>query len=473
VNSIKNIISCVVWSASILVAGCSSTSDNTSGDAAAEGSAQIDGSVDGASSADSSGDASLAIDGGDALAQSDAATDGAPGDGGPGYVVLDPAKFHKVTDAGKSIDLYTIKNTKGVFVELTNYGSRIEQIVVPDRNGKMGDVVLGYDNIDAVIGGQGSAGAFIGRYANRIAGGKFTLDAVQYTLTLNDGTRPNTLHGGTNGSRFRVFDAKPISDSSIEMDYTFQDMEEGFPGVLALKVVYTIDDMNQLTIDYSAAAGAKKTVGNFTAHPFFNLSGDLGSVALDHVVTINADSVLAIDMNLIPTGVLRPVAGTVMDFNTPKPIGQDISAMYDLLMLAGGYDNTYVVKQSAADGGVEAGVEAGAEAGLDAGAEAGSESGAPAGAAVFNAKIADPKSGRTVEFWSTEPAVQLFSGNGLAGMIPRDQGKGGAIFVKYSGIAIEPMHYPDSPNQPSFPTTVINANQTYTGKIVYKFGTQP
>jgi aldose 1-epimerase len=473
VNSTKNAIAHVVWMSSIFIAACTSSggsSGGSSGDASADGTVPLDGSSDGPTSSTDSGPSdsgssdSGASDSGSSdsgVDAADSATDGAPSDGGPTYVVLDPAKFHAVTDAGQTIDLYTIKNTKGVSVSLTNYGSRIEQIIVPDRNGRLGDVVLGYDSIAAVMGGEASAGAFIGRYANRIAGGTFTLNAVPYTLTINDGTRPNTIHGGTNGSRFRVFAAKPISQSSIEMDYTFQDMEEGFPGVLALKVVYSIDDMNQLTIDYSATAGAKDTVGNFTQHPFFNLSGDLGSVALDHVVTVNADRVLEINANLIPTGVIRPVAGTVMDFNTPKPIGQDITATYDLLTLAGGYDNTYVIKQSAADGGPEAGAEAGADAS------------GPASGPVFNARIFHPTSGRTVEIWSTEPSVQLYSGNGISGTAPKDQGIGGVIFVKHGGVAIEPMHYPDSPNEPSFPTTVISANQTYTGKIVYKFGTQP
>jgi aldose 1-epimerase len=202
-------------------------------------------------------------------------------------------------------------------------------------------------------------------------------------------------------------------------------------------------------------------VGNFTAHPFFNLSGNLGSLALNHVVTLNANSVLEINANLIPTGVLRPVAGTPMDFTTPKVIGLGIppadagaDAGYDLIELAGGYDNTFVINPGTGDGGADASAEAGA------------------GGLVFNARLYDPTSGRTLEIWSTEPAVQLYSGNGLAGQLPRDQGKGGAVFNKYGAIAVEPMHYPDSPNEPSFPTTTIPANTTYTGQIVYKFGTQ-
>jgi aldose 1-epimerase len=373
-----------------------------------------------------------------------------------------------MTDAGQTIGLYTIKNSKGMSVSLTNYGSKIEQILVPDRNGVFGDVVLGYDNIQAVMGGQASMGAFIGRYANRIAGvpdgggGQFTLNSVQYTLGQNDGVHPNTLHGGPHGSRFQIFTPTNISQSSIEMDFTFQQSVDSFPGSLVLKVVYTVDDANQLTVDYSATAGAMDTVGNFTQHPFFNLSGNISSNALDHVVTLNANSVLEINANLIPTGVLRPVSGTPMDFTTPKVIGSGLppadagaDAGYDLIELAGGYDNTFVINQGAGDGGADASAEAGA------------------GGPIFNARLYDPTSGRTLEIWSTEPSVQLYSANGLAGQIPRDQGKGGAIFNKYGAIAVEPMHYPDSPNEPSFPTTVIRANATYTGRIVYKFGTQP
>jgi aldose 1-epimerase len=451
---------CIVWLGSAFVAGCSSSSSNqaTTTDSGADSTSAVDSGSDAASN-DSGTDASSAT--------TDAATDGSSTDGGATYVVLDPAKFQEVTDAGQTIGLYTIKNSKGMSVSITNYGSKIEQILVPDRNGVFGDVVLGYDNIQAVMTGQASMGAFIGRYANRIAGtpdggGQFTLDGVQYTLGQNDGTRPNTLHGGPKGSRFQVFQPTNISQSSIEMDFTFQQNVDNFPGSLALKVVYTVDDTNQLTIAYSATAGAMDTVGNFTQHPFFNLSGNLSSPALGHVVTLNANSVLEINANLIPTGVVRPVAGTPMDFTTPKAIGLGIppadagaDAGYDLIELAGGYDNTFVINQGTGDGGADAAAEAGA------------------GAPIFNAKVYEPTSGRTLEIWSTEPSVQLFSANNLAGQIPRDQGKGGAIFNKYGAVAVEPMHYPDSPNEPSFPTTVIPANATYTGQIAYKFGTQP
>ncbi len=480
---------CLVCLGSAFVVGCSSSSSNpapTTDSGAESGSsstmdATADGPVTHPTLDGSVSDAT--VDG----SSSDATVDGSSSDGGTAYVALDAASFQEMTDAGQTTGLYTIKNSKGMSVSITNYGSRIEQILVPDRNGVFGDVVLGYDTIQTVMTGQPSMGAFIGRYANRIAGtldagGQFTLDGVEYSLGQNDGTHPNTIHGGPNGSRFQVFQPKNISDTSIEMDFTFQQSVDNFPGTLALKVVYTIDDTNQLTIAYTATAGSVDTVANFTQHPFFNLSGNIGSSALGHVVTLNADNVLEINANLIPTGVLRPVAGTPMDFTTPKVIGLGIppadagpDAAYDLIQLAGGYDNTFVVNRAASDGGADAAAadasgDATADASGDAGAAGDAETGF--GAPVFDAKLYEPTSGRTVEIWSTEPSVQLYSGNSLAGQIPRDQGKGGAVFNKYGAIAVEPMHYPNSPNEPSFPTTVVPANATYSGQILYKFGTQ-
>lgn len=358
------------------------------------------------------------------------------------YVALRPENFQKIVD-GKQCDLYTLENDVGSFVRLSNFGAKIVQFVVPDRAGEFGDVVLGYDSIDALISGQASMGAFMGRYANRIAGGKFSLDGTEYQLALNDGMRPNSVHGGVKGARVRVFDAVQLSRASVHMSYRFSDGEEGFPGTLLLSVVYSLHNDNALHIEYAATALDKKTVFNLTSHPFFNLSNQPGSAILDHELTIHADRVLEIDKNLIPTGVLRDVTGTPMDFRASKPMGRDLAASYDLLMLGGGYDHTFVLNKSA-------------EGRL-----------APA-AAVY-----EPTSGRELTVFSTEPGLQFFSGNGFAAQMPRDQGKGGVLYPLHAGFALEPMHYPDSPNKPTFPSTELRPGETYRGEIVFQLSLRP
>ena len=284
-------------------------------------------------------------------------------------------------------------------------------------------------------------GAFIGRYANRIGGGKFTLDGVEYKLAINDSTRPNTLHGGKKGSRFCVFDARQVSESTVEMAYTFMDGEEGFPGTLEVKALYSVTAKNELVIEYTATALDKKTVGSFTTHPFFNLSGQGGSSILDHIVTIKADKVLENNPYLVPTGSMRNVGGTPMDFRKPKAIGRDIEVDYDLLKAGPGYDHAWVFQKKP-------------------------------GKFAFMAKVVEPKSGRTLEVYSTEPGMQFYSGNFLEGKTPRDLGKNNDLYVLRSGFCMEPGHFPDSPNHPEFPSTVIEPGKPYRGKIVYKFGVQ-
>lgn len=364
----------------------------------------------------------------------------------PPYAELRAVDFQKDVD-GKKVDLYTIKNKKGMVVKITNYGARIEQILVPDRNGKLGDVAHGYETIDQVMGGQGSMGAFVGRYANRIGNGTFTLDGTEYKLAINDLSTPpapprqNTLHGGKKGSRFVVFDAKPLSDSSVQMTILFKDGEEGFPGDLPVRVVYSVTDNNELVVAYDAVAANKKTVANFTGHTFFNLSGDLGSSIEDHILTVNSDRVLEVSPALVPNGKLRDVEGTPMDFRKPKAIGKDIKADYDLLKAGNGYDNHYVLSMKQPS------------------------------ELAFNARIMDPKSGRVMEVWSTEPGIQVYSGNFLEGKVPRDLGKGSTVYPFRSAFCLEPSRFPDSPNHPGFPTTEVNPGEWYSGKIVYKFST--
>ncbi len=362
----------------------------------------------------------------------------------PPYVELRAVDFQKEVD-GKKVDLYTIRNGKGMAVRITNYGARVEQILVPDRNGKFGDVAQGYETIDQVIAGQGSMGAFIGRYANRIANGGFTLDGTDYKLAINDLSTPpapprqNTLHGGKKGSRFIPFDARQLSDRAVEMTILFKDGEEGFPGDLPVRVVYSVTDDNELVISYDAVAVNKKTVANFTGHTFFNLSGDLGSSIEDHILTVPAEQVLEVSPALVPNGNFRAVAGTPMDFRAPKAIGKDIKADYDLLKAGNGYDNHYVLSMKQPT------------------------------ELAFNARIADPKSGRVMEVWSTEPGIQVYSGNFLEGKIPRDLGKGSTPYAFRSAFCLEPSRFPDSPNHPGFPSTELKPGEWYSGKIVYKF----
>ena len=357
----------------------------------------------------------------------------------PLVVELKRENFQKTVD-GKPVDLYVLRNAKGSQASVTNYGAKIQQLLVPDRRGVLGDVVLGYDSIDAVIGGQASMGAFIGRYANRIANARFTLDGVTYQLNANSG--PNSVHGGTRGSRFQVFDAQQLSPRSVEMRYVFRDGEENFPGTLPVRVVYTLDDDDALTIEWQATAEGKATVANFTGHAFFNLTGDPRVSVVDHVLSVDADRFLPLNATAIPTGELRPVAGTPMDFRTPKRIGQDIAAVDEQLRLGNGYDHHYVLNR-------------------------------PAGSAAlaFAARVEEPTSGRVLEVWTTEPGLQVFSGNNLEAKAPRDLGKGGRLFAFRGAFCLEPSRFPDAPNQPAFPSTVLRPGQTYAGRIVYRFST--
>ncbi|MTJ82409.1 MAG: galactose mutarotase [Telmatospirillum sp.] len=352
------------------------------------------------------------------------------------YVDLDRANFQKEVD-GKKVDLFTIKNKKGMVVKITNYGARVEQILVPDRHGTLGDVVLGYESIDKVMNGQGSMNAFIGRVANRIAKGHFALNGQEYQLNINNA--PNTLHGGVKGSRFVVFDAHQINESAVEMSYTFKDGEENFPGTLPTRVIYKVTDGNALDISYEAVATDKPTIANFTSHLFVNLAGS-GNI-LDHVLTIPADAITPVDQTLIPTGEFRPVKGTPMDFTKPTPIGARITADYDQIKYGPGYDVNYVLNRKGSD-------------------------------LALAAHVYDPKSGRVLDILTTEPGIQFYSGNFLEGKAPRDLGKGGQLYKIHDAFSLEPQHFPDSVNKPNFPSTVLNPGDWYKGKIVYKFGVQ-
>jgi aldose 1-epimerase len=350
-------------------------------------------------------------------------------------VVLDPAKFRAEID-GKKVELYTLENRHGMTVRITNFGAKIQQILVPDRYGRLGDVVLGYESIEQVRTGLPSAGAFIGRYTNRIAGGRFILDGKPYQLALNNG--PNTLHGGEKGSRFVVFDAVQRDPASVEMSYTFRDGEENYPGNLATTVTYAVTDDNELTISWTAVTDTR-TIAAFTGHAFFNLAGAGTGTILNHVMMINADRFTPVNATLIPTGELRPVAGTPFEFTKPTAIGARIGAENEQLKFGNGYDHNYVLNK------------------------------ATPGELSLAARVTDPVSGRVMEVWSTEPGMQFFSGNNLEGKPPRDVGKGAKPYNFRDAFCLEPQRFPDSPNQPGFPSPVVEPGKPYTGKIIYKF----
>ncbi len=359
---------------------------------------------------------------------------GAAGGPAASYTELKRENFQKEVD-GKKTDLYTIQNKNGMVVKITNQGAKIEQILVPDKKGVLGDVVQGYENIDQVINGQAAMGAFIGRHANRIAKGKFSLDGQDYQLSINNGL--NHLHGGTKGSRFVVFDAKQIDETTVQMSYVFKDGEEGYPGNVPLRVLYSVTPKNELVVSYDATTD-KSTIVNFTSHAFFNLAGEGNGDILGHVVTMNADHFTPIDETLIPTGEIRSVKGTPMDFTKPQKMGTRIGQADDQLKFGKGYDHNWVLNKTGPGLGLVA-------------------------------SVYEPVSGRVMTVYSTEPGMQLYTGNFLEGKVPRDVGKGGHVYNFRTGFSLEPHHFPDAPNKPNFPSTTLAAGDWYSGKIVYAF----
>lgn len=337
---------------------------------------------------------------------------------------------------GKPVDLFTLSNAAGMTVRATNWGAKIMQILVPDRQGRFGDVALGYDSLAEAQTGQSSMGAFIGRYANRIAGGQFELDGQSYQLSRNEGD--NHLHGGARGSRFVVFDAEQTDAATLRLRYRYADGEEGYPGNLDSEVEYHVSDANELVISYGATTD-RATVVNFTSHVFFNLRSEDGGDVLDHRLTIHADAITPVNAAMLPTGEIRPVRGTAFDFTLPMNIGARIDEDDAQLAQAGGYDINYVLRPRSGDGLVHA------------------------------ARVAEPQSGRVMDVLTTEPGLQFFSGNKLTGAAPRDRGKNGRLYGRRHGFCLEPQHFPDSPNQPHFPSTVLRPGQRYTGRIVYRF----
>jgi aldose 1-epimerase len=349
------------------------------------------------------------------------------------YVETKREAFQKEID-GKKGDLYTLRASTGMVVKITNQGGKIVQLLVPDKDNRLGDVVLGYESVDQYVAGRASFGAIIGRYANRIAKGRFTLGGREYQLPVNNG--PNHLHGGK-GTQFLVFDARQLDDRTLQLTYTFKDGEEGYPGNTSLRVVYAVTDDQELRITYEAVTD-KPTVINFTNHAFFNLAGEGRGDILDHELTINADRFTPIDATSIPTGELRAVKGTPMDFTRTARIGARINDSDEQLKFGTGYDHNYVLNKTV-------------------------------GELSFAARLSDPVSGRTMEVYTTEPGIQLYTGNFLTGKAPNDVGKGGKPYPVRSAVCLETQHFPDSPNKASFPTTVLTPGQWFTSTTVYKF----
>jgi len=338
--------------------------------------------------------------------------------------------FGKTKD-GREAHLYTLSNKSGMQVVISDFGGTVVSIKVPDRNGKIGDVVLGYDTLAGYQEGTASFGATVGRYANRIGGAKFLLDGKEYTLEKNNGE--NHLHGGFNKV---LWDAQPATGKagpSLKIHYLSKDGEENFPGNLSVTVLFTVTDANELKIDYTAATD-KKTVLNLTNHSYFNLK-ESGSI-LDHQLTLKASRFTPVDAGMIPTGELRPVAGTPFDFGKATAIGARIDQDNEQLKLGHGYDHNWV---------------------LDAGMKA-----EPGLAAV----LYEPTTGRVVQAWTTEPGIQVYTGNFLGGTPP---GKGGKIYEPRFAVCLETQHFPDSPNHPDFPTTTLVPGKEFHSTTIYKF----
>lgn len=334
---------------------------------------------------------------------------------------------------GRSITLYTLTNSHGMQVRAMSYGGIIVSIRVPDRTGQMADVVLGHDALDGYRPNPPYFGAIVGRYANRIANGTFTLDGKTYTLPKNDG--PNTLHGGTKGFNQAVWDSEPLKGKTgVAFTYLSKDGEEGFPGNLKVKVTYTLTDSNALEIDYQATTD-KATPINLSQHSYFNLAGAGNGDILNHEIMINADRFTPVDKNLIPTGELRPVKGTPFDFTTQTRIGARIDDNYEQLILGHGYDHNFVINRKGA--------------GL-----------------VLAARVYEPTSGRVLEVSTTQPGLQFYTGNFLDGTIT---GKEGHVYKKHYGLCLETQHFPDSPNHPDFPNTILRPGEKFQQKTVFKF----
>ena len=341
--------------------------------------------------------------------------------------------FGKTQD-GTPVDLFTLTNGH-MTVKITNFGATVVSIMVPDKKGQIDDVAWGYDSVDGYLSNPTFFGSIIGRYGNRIGKAKFPLDGMEYKLTANDGE--NTLHGGPKGFHKHLWKAveRPGNEPALKLTLTSPDGEEGYPGKLDVTVVYTVTKDNGLKIDYTATTD-KPTVVNLTNHTYFNLEGPTSNSILDHELTIFADSSTVCGKGLIPTGEIKSIVGTAMDFTSPHKVGERIDQPNDQLQLGGGYDHNWVITRKGK--------------GLE-----------------LAARLVDPQSGRKMEVLTTEPGVQFYAGNFLNGT---NIGKGGKAYPKRSALCLETQHYPDSPNHTNFPSTVLRPGQVYKTTTVYRFG---
>jgi aldose 1-epimerase len=341
------------------------------------------------------------------------------------------------TRGGTPVDLFILTNSNGMKAKIISYGAILTELDVPDRNGKPGDVVLGFDNLEQYLAGHPHFGATTGRVANRIAKGKFMLDSKEYTLAINNG--PNALHGGLKGFDKIVWSApghtgepKETSDAvAVQFTYVSADGEEGYPGNLTTVVTYTLTNQNELRIDYKATTD-KATPVNLTNHSYFNLGGPQSGDILGHELMLEADEYTPADDTLIPTGEIKSVKGTPLDFTKPTTIGSRIGQVADK---TGGYDHNFVLRSKG-------------------------------GRLALAARVYEPKTGRVMEMYTTEPGVQLYTANFLDGKL---KGKGGVVYQKHQAFCLEAQHFPDSVHHPEFPTIILRPGQTYTQTTVYKF----
>jgi aldose 1-epimerase len=342
------------------------------------------------------------------------------------------------TAEGEAVDLYVLTNKNGMEVSIITLGGAVVSIKVPDKNGKIGDVVFGYDSVDGYINDKANLGVLVGRYANRIGHAQFSLEGKTYMLAKNNGE--NSLHGGVKGFGKVLWKAREMpgkDGQALELTYLSKDGEEGFPGNLKVTVIYTLTDANELRIAYSATTD-KTTVVNLTNHSYFNLAGPGSGDILGTQLTIEADKFTPVDSGLIPTGELRDVTGTPFDFRKATAIGARIEAHDEQIKLGGGYDHNFVLRRKTGDVMSQA------------------------------ARAAEPTTGRVLEVWTTEPGIQLYTGNFLDGV----RGKGGVSYTKRSAFCLETQHYPDSPNQPKFPSVVLKPVGRYQTTTIYKFSTE-
>ncbi|MGA2248048.1 MAG: aldose epimerase family protein [Verrucomicrobiota bacterium] len=367
-----------------------------------------------------------------------AAVAGCATSGSQNAASISRSDFGKTPD-GQAVDLYTLKNSKGAEADIMTYGGAMQKLIMPDKNGKFADVVLGFDTLGGYTGPNCPYfGALVGRYGNRIGGAQFNLEGKTYTLAKNN--NGNTLHGGLKGFDKVVWTARPSVGAhgpQLVLTYVSKDGEEGFPGNLEATAIYTLSDDNELRVEFSATTD-KSTVVNLTDHSYFNLAGQGSGDILGHIVYINADRTTPTDSLLIPTGDLADVTGTPFDFRTPTAIGARIDDPDKVLQYGPGYDHNWVINN-------------------------------PPGKFGLQSRVLEPKSGRVLEVWSDQPGLQFYAGNFLDGTIT---GKDGKVYQRRSAFAMEPQHFPDSPNKPNFPSVELKPGETYHSTIVYKFTTQ-